>query len=217
MHSKNEKFIPALGVDWATRFYDPLVRLTTREFKFKRALISQANLSNSQTILDLACGTGTLSIGIQRRFPNIKIYGVDADKKVLKIAKLKADSRRAQISVQQGFSDKLLFEENKFDRVFSTLSFHHLTRENKIKTLNEISRVLKPSGEFHIADYGEASNFSQKVFSNIIKLIDGTETTTDNFAGRLKTIIEENGFSYVEKTAVFNTVLGTIRLFKVTQ
>lgn len=214
MQKEEKNFIPALGANWATRFYDPLVRLTMREFAFKRALIAQANLAENQTILDLACGTGTLSIGIKKRFPQIDIYAVDADSKILQTAENKSQKHNSEINFQKSFSDKLPFENETFDRVFSTLSFHHLTIENKINTLKEISRVLKPTGEFHIADYGKASNSIQKAFSNIIKVIDGKETTKDNFAGLLGLLMKENGFLFVERTLSFNTMLGTIRLFK---
>lgn len=214
MQSKEHQFIPALRFHWATRFYDPLVRWTTKEYPFKRALIAQANLQNNQTILDLACGTGTLSIGIKRRFPNIKIFAVDADCEILEKAENKAFAQDLQINFGQSFSDELPFENEKFDRIFSTLSFHHLTHEEKIKTIGEILRMLKNDGEFHLADYGFPTNKSQKVLSNLIRVIDGFETTSDNLKGHLRNLLEENGFVKVEKTGHFNTVLGTIRLFR---
>ncbi len=215
MQNRDNNFIPALGVTWATRFYDPLVRLTTREFTFKRRLIEQANLDNDQTILDLACGTGTLSIGIKGRFPKINIYGIDADDKVLDKARNKASEQKISIDFQKCFSYDLPFANKTFDRIFSTLSFHHLTREQKNKTLKEIRRVLKDDGEFHLADYGLPENKIQKILSNIIRIVDGAETTADNFNGRLSNLIETNGFARVEKTVHFKTVLGTIRLFRV--
>lgn len=214
MQNEEKNFIPALGADWATRFYDPLVRLTTREFAFKRALIAQANLQNNQTILDLACGTGTLSIGIKKRFPKIKIFAVDADNKILQKARNKSKKHGAEIDFQKSFSDKLPFENEKFDHVFSTLFFHHLTVDKKIRTLKEVTRVLKPMGEFHMADYGKPSNYSQKVFSNLVRFIDGKETTKDNFEGRLSLLFRENGFSKIDQNNSFKTILGTIKLFK---
>ncbi|MDQ3634679.1 MAG: class I SAM-dependent methyltransferase [Acidobacteriota bacterium] len=214
MQSEKHNFIPALRFHWATKFYDPLVRWTTKEYPFKRALIAQANLNNNQSILDLACGTGTLSIGIKKRFPNIQIFAVDADEEILQKAKNKAFERTLKIGFGQSFSDKLPFENQKFDRVFSTLSFHHLTHKDKVETINEILRVLKNDGEFHLADYGFPINKSQKVLSNLIRVIDGLETTSDNLKGLLRKLLLENGFTKVEKTGHFNTILGTIRLFR---
>ena len=65
-----KNYIPALRFARLTRFYDPLVRIATKEVLFKSALVAQAEMSDGQNILDLACGTGTLSIDIKRRFPS---------------------------------------------------------------------------------------------------------------------------------------------------
>lgn len=215
--SDNEKkrdFIPALKFHWATRFYDPLVRRTTREFVFKKALIRAANLKENQTLLDLACGTGTLSLSIKRNFPKIEITALDADPEILLTARKKAQAGGMRVNFVQGFSDCLPFEKCAFDRVFSTLSFHHLTLTEKIKTLSEIRRVLKPLGEFHLADFGQPNGFAQKILGKTIALIDGRETTRDNLQGRLGILLAESGFAKIERTGSFQTILGTIRMFK---
>lgn len=214
MEQNPKNYIPALRFDFLTRFFDPLVRATTREYAFKRALIAQADLQNEQTILDIACGTGTLAVGIKKRFPEIKIYAIDADAEILQMARAKAAQNNAEIVFEQTFSDNLSFSDNSFERVFSTLFFHHLTLESKLKTFREILRVLKPNGEFHLADYALPRNKTQFVLSKYVQLFDGYESTRDNLRGRLKLLMEESGFSEVERTGYFKTILGTIRLFK---
>lgn len=211
---KSKKYIPALRFAILTRFYDPLVRVSTREFPFKRALLAQADLHNSQTILDLACGTGTLAVAVKKRFPDANVFAFDADKEILHLAQRKSVKASVKIHFEKGFSNNLPFADNTFDRVFSTLAFHHLTHQRKIETIGEIRRVLKPNGELHLADYGLARSKSQYILGRLIRVIDGAETTADNIAGRLKILMEENGFANVERTAYFKTVLGTIRLFK---
>ena len=217
MQNKKSNYLPALRFKWLTAFYDPLVRYTTKEYPFKRALIAQANLADEQKILDLACGTGTLCVGIKKRFPEAKIFAVDADEEILKMAFEKAGKYQAEINFNQGMSDELPFPNEFFDQIFSTLSFHHLTHDRKIGTIREILRVLKPDGEFHLADYGLPINKSQKVLSNFVRIIDGDETTLENLNGRLGLLLEENGFAKVERTGSFNTILGTLRLFRCTK
>jgi ubiquinone/menaquinone biosynthesis C-methylase UbiE len=217
MAADSEKYIPALRFDFLTRFFDPLVRVTTREYTFKRALIAQANLQNDQTILDIACGTGTLAVGIKKRFPEINIYAIDADAEILEMAREKAARNNTEITFQKTFSDDLSFPDNSFDRVLSTLFFHHLTLENKLKTFREILRVLKPNGEFHMADFALPRNKTQFVLSKYVQIFDGYASTHDNLRGRLKILMEESGFSQVERTGYFKTILGTIRLFKATK
>lgn len=207
-------YIPALRFEFLTKFYDPLVRYSTREAAFKNELVKQANLNENQKILDIACGTGTLLVSIKKKCPKIDATGFDIDEEILKMARKKAKLAHAEINFEQGFSDDLPFENESFDRVFSTLFFHHLTLERKHKTLQEILRVLKSNGEFHLADFALPRNKSQFVLSKWIRLIDGFETTHDNLRGRLKFLMEENGFQTVERTGYYKTIIGTIRLFK---
>ncbi len=64
---KNDRYIPALSYDWLTPFYDPVVRLTTRDGVFKKALVEQASIEINHRVLDLACGTATLTILLETR------------------------------------------------------------------------------------------------------------------------------------------------------
>lgn len=210
----NEKYIPALSYDWLTRFYDPVVALTTRENAFKAALVEQAGIAAGHRVLDLGCGTATLSILLKRKQPSSRIVGLDGDAKILEIARAKAQEAGVEIQFDEGMSFDLPYEDESFDRVTSSLFFHHLTRENKLKTLREVSRVLKPKGEFHVADWGLADGWLMRGASYLIQLLDGFETTADNFNGLLPKLIADAGFTSVEETNHFNTVFGTIRLHR---
>ncbi len=211
---KNEKYIPALSYDWLTPFYDTAVRLTTREAIFKNALVEQAKIESHQCVLDLACGTGTLAILIKKKHPQIELKGIDGDAKILEIAKRKAQKSNVKIEFEQGMSFALPYADESFDRVFSSLFFHHLTRENKLKTLREVFRVLKTGGELHVADWGLPANFLMRVASRGIELLNGAETTADNFRGLLPSFIAETGFQETEEMRHFNSLFGTIRLLK---
>jgi ubiquinone/menaquinone biosynthesis C-methylase UbiE len=211
---KNEKYIPALSYDLLTPLYDPVVRLTTRENAFKKALIEQARIEDARRVLDLACGTGTLTVMIKTAAPQAAVVGIDGDRKILKIAVTKAKKASLDIRFDEGLSFALPYPDESFDRVFSSLFFHHLTRKNKLKTLGEVKRILKPRGEFHVADFGQPANFLMRFSSVIIKRFDSPETTADNFNGLLPKLIDETGFEAIEETNHFNSAFGTIRLHK---
>ena len=87
--NKKGEYIPALKYHWMTRFYDPLIQWGMQEKKFKTHLIKQATLQPNETIMDLACGTGTLALLIQQSQPGVQVIGVDADPEILSIAKEK--------------------------------------------------------------------------------------------------------------------------------
>jgi len=211
---KNEQYIPALSYDWLTPFYDTVVRLTTREKVFKRALVEQVKVKGNHRVLDIACGTATLTILLKQDQPLAEVVGIDADNRILTIAKTKADTVGVEIQFDEGMSFDLPYPDEFFDRVTSSLFFHHLSRENKVKTLGEVIRVLKPNGEFHLADWGLPANMVMKASSRLIQLLDGFETTADNFNGFLPKMMEDAGFEEIKETNHYNTVFGTIRLHR---
>ena len=211
---KNEKYIPALGYDWLTSLYDPVVALTTREKTFKSVLAEQARIGVNHCVLDLGCGTATLSILLKQKQPQAQVVGIDGDAKILEIAKAKARKASLEIQFDEGMSFNLPYKDESFDRVISSLFFHHLTRENKSKTLREVKRVLKPNGEFHVADWGLPASWLMRGSSYLIRLLDGFETTADSFNGLLPQLMADTGFASIEETTHFNTLFGTIRLHK---
>lgn len=209
-----DQYIPALSYDALTPLYDTVVGWTVRERLFKTALVEQARVEANHRVLDLACGTGTLALMLKKSSPRSEIIGIDGDPKILALAREKTQrAGNAGIRFDEGMSFDLPYADDSFDRVVSSLFFHHLTRENKLKTLFEVHRVLKPGGELHIADWGAPAGFSMKIASRLIQLLDGRETTADNFDGHLPALIEGAGFEKVEKTKSFNTMFGTIRLY----
>jgi ubiquinone/menaquinone biosynthesis C-methylase UbiE len=213
MTERNEKYIPALSFDFLTPFYDTAVKWTTRETVFKEKLVGQIEIPEDGRLLDLACGTATLTIALKRKFPKTEIHGLDGDAKILKIARRKAEDSGAEINFTESFSTSLPYANEHFDAIFSSLFFHHLTPENKQKTLLEVRRVLKASGTLHIADWGNPSNLLMKLASMPIQWLDGA-TTKDSYAGKLPEIMAEAGFSNISETADFNTAFGTLRLHR---
>lgn len=154
--------------------------MTTREIAFKKALIEQAQIAPSNRILDLGCGTGTLAVLIKKQYPPTRMTGIDGDAKILNIARRKAVKERVEIEFDEGMSFALPCADGSFDRVLSSLFFHHLTRKNKLKTLHEVFRVLKPGGELHVADFGLPANLLMRIASRVIKLFDGAKNTSDS-------------------------------------
>ncbi|VVB94934.1 Ubiquinone/menaquinone biosynthesis C-methyltransferase UbiE [uncultured archaeon] len=133
------KYIPALTFEWLTPLYDP-VMLFMRESTFKRTLVEQADIKNGYRVLDLGCGTATLTILIKKAYPGAEVTGLDGDPKILSIARAKVAQAGLDISLDTGMSFELPYPDRSFDRVFSSL-FHHLTREDKARTFKEIFRV----------------------------------------------------------------------------
>lgn len=211
------RYIPALRYDLLTRFFDPVVRVTTRERRFKQLLVEQVALQPEQRVLDVGCGTGTLAIDLARSCPGTEVHGIDGDRRVLALARAKIASANVEVTLHQGMAWELPFLGASLDRTVSSLVFHHLDREAKVRTLRELHRVLVPGGELHIADWGRAHGLGMRAAFLAVQLLDGFETTTDSVTGVLPQLIKHAGFANVEETHRLRTPLGTISLYRATR
>jgi SAM-dependent methyltransferase len=208
------RYIPALRFDALTRLYDPIVAATTRERRFKSMLVEQVGLRPGQRLLDVGCGTATLTLMLKRACPDSEVIGLDGDPATLVIARRKADAAGLAIELREGMSWALGVPDESFDRVTSSLMFHHLDRAAKMSTLASMLRALKPGGELHVADWGRAHDPLMRIAFLGVQLLDGFATTTDSVRGRLPEYIRRAGFVDVEETRRLRTPLGTIALYR---
>jgi ubiquinone/menaquinone biosynthesis C-methylase UbiE len=207
-------YIPALAYRPLTAIYDPVVRLTTRESTFKAALLRQAGLQPGDQVLDLGCGTGTLTIAAKQLQPAAVLTGLDGDPEILLRARNKATRAGVNIRFDEALSHCMPYADESFDAVLSSLFFHHLNRDSKLATLREIRRVLKPGGRLHVADWGKAANPLMRALFYGIQVLDGFNTTADNVAGMLPGFMRDCGFHEVEEAARFATMFGTLSLYR---
>lgn len=215
MTKETTAYVPALGYRWLTRLYDPLVRLL-KEDKFKRLLVEQAAVKPGDRVLDLGCGTATLTIMLKRASPAATIVGLDGGVDVLAIARRKVAAAQLDIELHHGMAFAPPFEPASFDRVVSSLVFHHLTTADKQRTLAKVRELLRPGGELHIADWGQAQNLPMRAAFLGVQLLDGFDTTTDSVRGRLIPLMQEAGFNSVSETHREMTILGTLSLYRAT-
>lgn len=214
MNQSSPNYIPALTFHSLTRFYDHVVRLTTRERFFKKALINQVTAKEDEKLLDVGCGTGTLIQMLAHQQPKLIITGLDADAEVLNHASAKIKPLENTITLEQGYAQQTPFDSDSFDIAVSSLFFHHLTSDQKLQAFKDILRVLKPEGRFYMADWGKPSSFIQRLLFYFVQMLDGFETTSDNVEGALPDMIQAAGFIETEETAIIATPLGTIRLVR---
>jgi ubiquinone/menaquinone biosynthesis C-methylase UbiE len=194
-----------LNQSWLTPLYDPLLKWGMREEAFKRYLVEHAHLEPGQKVLDLGCGTGTLTIQIKQFLPQIELSGLDGDPAVLHIARGKAEAAGVDIRWEEGLAYDLPYPATSFDRVISCLMIHHLTTPNKLKTFQEVFRILKPGGEFHLLDFGRPTNLGMHLVSIPIARM---EEAGDNIRGLIPAMLKKAGFQEITEIRHFKTVFG---------
>ncbi len=208
---QNRDYIPALHFDWLTPWYDLFIGRLYPEARLKQSLIDQADIQLSHKVLDIGCGTATLTLRIKQTQPAAQVYGLDVDTKILDIARNKARQTGADIILDLGTATRLPYPDQSFNHVFASLMLHHLVREDKQRMLGEAFRILKPDGELHVADFGAPHNRRMFLISLVIRWL---EETSDAIHGLLPKFMEEAGFNPVEETACYATIFGTIRLYR---
>jgi len=203
----HKHFLPAAGHDLLLPLYDPFVSLLGGD-RARQELVDQGNVKPNHRILDIGCGTGTLLMLLKRRYPAAQVVGLDPDPKALSRADKKA--RRAAVSVKldRGFADKLPYEADSFDRVFSSFMFHHLEEEDREKTLSEILRVLKPGGSFHLVDFAVAGDISH---GHLSCLLHASDRLKDNAPTRIIQLMQSAGFKEATKLKNGSMLFGLLR------
>ncbi|HSI75554.1 MAG TPA: bifunctional demethylmenaquinone methyltransferase/2-methoxy-6-polyprenyl-1,4-benzoquinol methylase UbiE [Lunatimonas sp.] len=136
------------------------------DITWRKNAIKMLKKDQPKLILDIATGTGDFAIEALALNPD-KVIGVDISEGMLaegrkKLKKRKLDDR---IELQLGDSEKLLFEENKFDAVI--VSFGVRNFENLEKGLSDMYRVLKPGGKTVIVEFSKPKKFPMKQAYNV--------------------------------------------------
>lgn len=194
-------------IRWA-KYYDHFVRLLTlgREDALRTETIRLAAIQPGATVLDVGCGTGTLTLrakaaaGIQG-----KVYGIDPAPEMIEVARQKAARQKLDVQYQVGVIEALTFPDASFDVVLSSMMMHHLPDDLKRTGLAEIYRVLKPGGRLVIVDIQETTNRVQH-FSLTGLIHSRAQTGIQS----ITTLLTSQGFTEIE-TGNMPMRLGYVR------
>ena len=202
-------YLPAAGHDLFLPIYDPFTRI----FGFdsaRRRLIDQAALQTHHRVLDVGCGTGTLAIQIKRRHPTIDVVGVDPDPRALARAQRKAERAGVTVRFERGFAGALIYRDASFDRVFSSMMFHHLEDGDKENALGEIRRVLKPGGRLELLDFARAGTHGHGLLG---RLVHSHHQLRDNSDRRILDLMAAARFVNPKRVGAQATLFGRIAFF----
>jgi SAM-dependent methyltransferase len=109
-----------------------------------------------------------------------------------------------------GFADALGYGEARFDRVFSSMMFHHLGASEKHKTLREIHRVLKREGRLELLDFAGPRSAGHGLLT---RLIHSHRQLRDNAEGRVLAMMDEAGLA-ARRTGQASTIFGEVVFYQ---
>lgn len=209
--SPRGRYIPALRFHWLTTLYDPLVERWSAAASIRKLVVNALDLHPQSRLLEVGCGSGRLAIEIKQRLPQISIHAIDADPRVIQVAEQNA--RQAQAQIHFGVVDITQFgDQMKFDRIYSTLVFHHLTPSDKARALEKIRAVLEPSGKFVVADFSRPQGLAQSLLFYLAQLLDGFERTNPHRNSGFEQQLAQS-FRTVVTVRRLQTAFGTVGIF----
>lgn len=132
--------------------------LPDREERFRVMLdMTEALVGPAPRVLDLACGTGSISDRLLKRFPGATTVGVDRDPALLAIARghFEGDERARFISADLADADwpRALPGGEPFDAVLTATALHWMTTEPLRALYGQIAGVVREGGVFMNADH----------------------------------------------------------------
>jgi ubiquinone/menaquinone biosynthesis C-methylase UbiE len=205
-------YLPAAGHDVFLPGYDLLTRL----FGFHRVhqrLIDQAELADNQRVLEIGCGTGNLTIQAKRAQPGAEVIGSDPDPLALKRAQRKV-KRLNGIRFEQGYAQRLPYEDGEFDRVLSSMMLHHLDSDAKPAAAAEIFRVLRPGGRLHLVDMGGNMTAEDGLAARLVR---HSPHAAGNLGDAIPRLFRSAGFDCTELATERHRFVGRLTYFSATR
>jgi len=193
-------------------YYDLAVNITAlgQARRLRKMTVDQALIKPGDSVLDVGCGTGEVTLLAKTRAKDGKVYGIDPAPEMITVSRRKAARKRLDIDFRMGVIEALPFPDASMDVVTSSLMMHHLPNDLKVRGLAEIYRVLKLGGRLLIADFmrptGSFLNHLFIAFTNHRGLKSGIED--------LQKLLKETGFSQIVKLDEKVLIIGFLRALK---
>lgn len=131
--------------------------LPDREERFRVMLdMVEATTGTAPRVLDLACGTGSITDRLLKRFPSAVSTGVDLDPALLTIARGTFDGDPRVTFVTADLKDPRWAERlphRTYDAVLTATALHWLPSEQLRVLYGQIAGLVRPGGVFLNADH----------------------------------------------------------------
>jgi demethylmenaquinone methyltransferase/2-methoxy-6-polyprenyl-1,4-benzoquinol methylase len=217
--------------DKFAKYYDIGNRFMSlgQDQRWRESLLKEANVSESDSLLDLATGSGDVAILAHKLHKPKTIMGVDPSVEMLKVAREKADALD-NLEFTEGDAQAMpQFETGSFTKI--TMSFGIRNVPDRMKALKEMRRVMaeSPSSRLAIMEFSPPEESTMlgraaKLFVRyVVPAIGGLITSaTDEYRyleesifkfpspGAFAQMIEEAGFESVE---VSSHAAGVVNIY----
>jgi SAM-dependent methyltransferase len=141
-------------------------------------------------VLDIGCGTARFPAILAARFPSVEVWGLDLSGKMLSHGLERCRRWSDRVRLVRGDSGQLPFEDNRFDLVTCSHSFHHYADQQGV--VAEMYRVLRPDGRLLLIDGDRDDWWGWFIFDVCVSTIEGDVHHCS--AKRFRRLMENVGF-----------------------
>jgi SAM-dependent methyltransferase len=155
MQPRLQRRIQRYGWDLAATAYEPLWRAQLAPAQAQ--LMACAGLMPGERVLDVACGTGIITLDAAARVsPGGAVVGVDLSGRMIDLARRRATlGRPANVSFERMDAETLELPDNSFDVALCSLGLMYMPSPER--ALLEMRRILRPGGRLVLAVWGQRS------------------------------------------------------------
>jgi ubiquinone/menaquinone biosynthesis C-methylase UbiE len=115
-------------------------------------------LNRSSGVLEVAPGPGFFAIELSK-LGGFRITGLDISQTLVDIAKKNAAAAGVQVDFRLGNASAMPFTDDSFDFVYCSAAFKNFSKP--VEALNEMHRVLRPTGEAVIMDLRQDASLDE--------------------------------------------------------
>jgi len=142
--------VEKIDLEWTDDDVVPSVVYPDLEFLFQQMLdltLEEVGAGHGELILDIGCGKAVDGAKLAEK--GALVIGLEPSHIMLDRAKEHLGENNLKVALAQGIGENLPFKSHSFDKVMCKGALDHFFSPSK--TMEEISRVLKPEGEMVIA------------------------------------------------------------------
>ena len=135
---------------------------------WQNRLLKIMNIKQDNNVLDVCCGSGTLTLKIAEKLDKNKggrVIGIDFSEKMLEKARGKIVNKNLPVSFLCQDALRLEFPDSSFDKALNSFALRNLS--DLECALKEMNRVLRNDGILYVLEVSKPDNHIIRFFFNI--------------------------------------------------
>jgi ubiquinone/menaquinone biosynthesis C-methylase UbiE len=176
--------------------------------KLAPQFIQFAGLNDGERVLDVGCGTGSLTFALPEAANVSEVVAIDYAP--VFVQTMKGVNKDVRISVQQADASALPFADGSFDRAFALLVLHFVP--DAPKAVAEMRRVVRPKGVVAAAVWDHLGGLPvmRMVLDTVAPLDPAAAGVRSRYCfqpmmrpGEMRAVFTSQGLEDVEETSLF--------------